>query len=170
MGYGDGSGGEHSADERYCRCGWGRVLLAVSETAATQVVGARFGPVPGDRQTNNRAELFSLLSFLRATEGAVDFWTDSEVTCIGWAARKEETSGTGCLNGGLWRKVGEATQERGGGRDIARVFHLNIHRSAQEADEKGVPRRIWTGNKAADECADAGARKHTIDDTQMARY
>eukprot|EP00959_Pyramimonas_sp_CCMP1952_P135702 2839008-Pyramimonas_sp.AAC.1 len=44
---GDGSGGEYSADERYCRCGWGWVLLGDGDEF--EQIGAHFGPLPGAR-------------------------------------------------------------------------------------------------------------------------
>ena len=75
----------------------------------------------------------------------------------------------GCAGGDLWRQIGAALRERGGGRDDAGAHRLNSHTSEQEALAKGVPWRIWAGNKAAD-CADAGAKTHAISDTQTGCY
>ncbi|CAK0864046.1 unnamed protein product, partial [Prorocentrum cordatum] len=124
----------------------------------------------GLRQTNNRAELFSLISFVNATEGKASFWTDSEVTCLGWAARREETTWLGCTNGDLWHQLGEAIRARGGDRNDISVHHLNSHMTEQEAIAKGITRRIWAGNQAAGQYADAGAKTHAISDTEMSCY
>eukprot|EP00959_Pyramimonas_sp_CCMP1952_P472462 9500073-Pyramimonas_sp.AAC.1 len=35
------------------------------------------GALPGARQTNNRAELWALLSFIASANGVVEYWTDS---------------------------------------------------------------------------------------------
>ncbi|CAK0883839.1 unnamed protein product, partial [Prorocentrum cordatum] len=85
----------------------------------------------------------------------------------GRAARREETAGTGCLSGDLWREMGEAIRAREGGGSSIGMFQLDSHMTEQGAEAKGVPRRIWAGNKAADEHADAGARLCAIDDARM---
>eukprot|EP00959_Pyramimonas_sp_CCMP1952_P467458 9491644-Pyramimonas_sp.AAC.1 len=56
---GDGSGGAMSADRRCRRCGWGWACMS-----DTTVRAATRGPLPGPRQTNNRAEIWALLSVL----------------------------------------------------------------------------------------------------------
>ena len=68
-----------SSDRRYRRCGWGWALMRNDQLRA-----AARGPLPGARQTNNRAELWALLHALQSSEGTVTYWTDSEVLLRGW--------------------------------------------------------------------------------------
>ena len=91
MASGDGSGGEHSNDERYRRRGWGwTVLDTEGRTRDFSVRAAESGPLPGARQTNDVAELRAFVSCAESTEGTFVFRTDSEVTCVDWHARREE--------------------------------------------------------------------------------
>eukprot|EP00959_Pyramimonas_sp_CCMP1952_P112951 2361150-Pyramimonas_sp.AAC.1 len=70
---GDGSGGAMSADRRYRRCGWGWACMDQTTVRATMR-----GPLPGPRQTNNRAEMWALPSVLQNPQGPIIYWTDSE--------------------------------------------------------------------------------------------
>ena len=78
---GDGSGGGHSNDERNRRCGLGWTALDTEGRAGNSPVrAAKFGPLPGARQTHNRAELRAFIGCAGPTEGPLVFWADSEVT------------------------------------------------------------------------------------------
>ncbi|CAK0839009.1 unnamed protein product [Prorocentrum cordatum] len=78
---GDGSEGEYTNDGRYRRCGGGWAILDTQgRTRSFEVKTAKFGPLPGAKQSNNRAELWAVTSCLEATSGKLHYWTDSKVT------------------------------------------------------------------------------------------
>ncbi|CAK0792836.1 unnamed protein product [Prorocentrum cordatum] len=129
---GDGSGGEYSSDVRHRRCGWSWVMLDTrGRTRDFPTWAAKFGPLPGSRQSNNRAELWSLINCLEPTCGGMTFWTDSEITLVGWHARRDERP-EGAANCDLWRRVRRAIAERGGGREIITLRHLDSHLTETE--------------------------------------
>eukprot|EP00959_Pyramimonas_sp_CCMP1952_P057067 1191420-Pyramimonas_sp.AAC.1 len=82
-------------------------MLGARGRTRSFVVKAANGPLPGARQTNDRrAELWAFIS----PSGELRYWTDSEITCVGWNARRGgERGGTG-TNCDLWRSVGKALE------------------------------------------------------------
>ena len=165
---GDGSGGSQSSDARYRRCGWGWALVRDVNGIHT-VAAAASGPLPGPRQTNNRAELAAFISALQCTAGPMEFWTDSEILCKGWRNRRYEKRNYAKGNGDLWRTIGKELQERGG-RDEVIVHHIQSHLSQREAASKGYPERAWYGNQKADELAGHAADSHQIAPQQLQCY
>ena len=64
----------------------GSSAVASSQTQPEErgaVTVARWGPLPGPRQTNNRAEIYALLDAIGNTEGPMEFWTDSTTVLKG---------------------------------------------------------------------------------------
>eukprot|EP00959_Pyramimonas_sp_CCMP1952_P375009 7853306-Pyramimonas_sp.AAC.1 len=71
---------------RYRRCGWSWVLMQ-SVNGNWQEAATVHGPLPGARQSNNRAEITAFLDCLQSTVGDLVFYTDSEILCKGWHSR-----------------------------------------------------------------------------------
>ena len=172
--YGDGSGGAYSTDWRYRRCGWAwaRLKLTDERSEDYELAAAKHGPLPGGRQTSNRAELWAFLSCLESTYGKLVYWTDSEVLAKGWRAQRFRKAATAGSNGDIWEKIGEEIHSRGGAEGWTEIdiCHMNSHLSAQEAQAKGVPRHAWEGNRIVDKLAEEAATRHAIPDTEMACY
>jgi len=162
---GDGSGGAMSSDRRYRRCGWGWALMREG-----QVRAAARGPLPGARQTNNRAELWALLHALQSSTGTMIFWTDSEVLIRCWRQRRYQVKRYHRGNGDIWRLIKEAIQTRGGTAEDISIHHMRSHTEWEEADARGVPRWAWKGNREADERADQAAEEHAIPAAQLNCY
>eukprot|EP00959_Pyramimonas_sp_CCMP1952_P357296 7481634-Pyramimonas_sp.AAC.1 len=82
--YGDGSGGERSGDDRYMRCGWAWVRLRLGGDGECHLAAGKRDPLPGPRQSNNRAELWAFCNCVKSTNDYLHFWTDSAVLVAGW--------------------------------------------------------------------------------------
>ena len=164
---GDGSGGEYASDPRYRRCGWAWVEVHDSELSSR---GSNKGPLPGPRQSNNRAEMYAMIDALIQTKGPMTFWTDSDLLNIGWQKKKYQMKAYLGGNADLWHKLGKALEARGAEEDEVHVRHIQSHLSREEAELQGYPIQAWWGNRQADILAGEAADEHAIPRGQMACY
>ena len=78
--YTDGSGGKYGQDLRFVRAGWGAVGVSCKvpfpQRGATW--GALYGPLPGELQGSDRAEIWALLQLLERTLGDLVVGTDCD--------------------------------------------------------------------------------------------
>ena len=67
--YTDGSGGKYAQDERLIRSGWGAesVTHMVTFQQRAAVWGALYGPLPGELQGSDRAEVWAILQLQECT-------------------------------------------------------------------------------------------------------
>ena len=112
--YSDGSGGKYGHDARLVRAGWGAVGVSCKVPFPQRAAawGALYGPLPGELQGSDRAEIWALLQLLERTLGDLVVGTDCDylVKCFHkrWWARK------GCFkNGDLWSRIGTALRIEG---------------------------------------------------------
>ena len=85
VGFGDASGGEHTADPRLRRVGWSYVTFDPETWSNGQEpLSGSSGGLPGDIQTVNRGELWALGCFLADTSGDGTFVTDSQYVYRGF--------------------------------------------------------------------------------------
>ena len=166
---GDGSGGEYGSDPRYRRCGWAWALMG-AEAGPHIVRAAAQGPLPGPRQTNNRAELYAFLHTLRSTHGPLTYWTDSDILKRGWDRRRHAARRFHRGNGDLWRMIAKELRSREGGELDIDVAHINSHIDLETALTKGWPPEAWHGNAAADHRAGEAAAAHQIPEQRMACF
>ena len=175
--YTDGSGGQFGHDPRYSRCGWAWARLEAQGATKIKegwadvrfrVSDSHFGPLPGTRQTNNRAELWAFKSALTHTEGNLIVWTDSEILIKGWRAMQEGKKPKKNLD--IWQEIEKEAKQRGTGK--VTLQHIESHISAEEAKAKGYPAHAWFGNKAADTLAGEAAETegHRIDPGEITLY
>ena len=172
---GDGSGGPHSADTRYRRCGYSAVVFNLSGGVdATSIAGAgceilrylELGRVPG-RQSINRAEVCSLQAALEATQSASDsillFVTDSDYVIRGVSCIKRNFMPE--THRDLWHVVRSFMV----GRRLA-LFKVESHMTAARAAEVDVPYFALVANLLADKLAGEAASQAQIDEDTMAGY
>ena len=171
--YTDGSGGEHSADPRLRRCGWGFVVLAPplgwasDEEDSTPQEGedeedvkvefAGQGPLPGRVQKVGRAELMAAIHLLRATAGPVTLYSDYKILVDGFAAGPATTRSSRMAD--LWEQLWEAMDTRPGGRAHVTICKVKAHVPEEVVRSASSPLslRHWHGNRLADDRANEGA-------------
>ena len=159
--YTDGSGGKYGQDARLVRAGWGAVGVSCKVPFPQRAAawGASNGPLPGELQGSDRAEIWALLQLLKRTLGDVVVGTDCDhvVKCFSkrWWARK------GCFkNGDLWCRIGTALNRR---RKVI-VFKVRAHVLAPDSPLE-LAAHTWTsvvGNELADAFAEKGALVHEV--------
>eukprot|EP00959_Pyramimonas_sp_CCMP1952_P062944 1315848-Pyramimonas_sp.AAC.1 len=115
------------------------------------------GPLPGPRQTNNRAEIWALLSVLQNSQGLIIYWTDSEVLMRNWRRKRHRAKKYHFGNGDIWMRIKGAIDHRGGGDECITIRHMQSHLEWEDARRRDIPEWAWLGNRAADEQADAAA-------------
>eukprot|EP00959_Pyramimonas_sp_CCMP1952_P146220 3061310-Pyramimonas_sp.AAC.1 len=120
-----------SSVRRYRRCGWGWVQMT-----GEQVAAAARGPLPGPRQTNNRAELWALLHIIQHSTGRIIYWTDSAVLCRGWYNRRFSAKRHSKGNSDIRRRIKQAIQQRGGDHNDIMVKHTRSHLSLEGSLER----------------------------------
>ena len=165
----DGSGGKQTSDRRYRRCGWSWVCL--QQQNGWNIRAAQYGPLPGRRQTNNRAELWAVLQAIRSTTGPLTIYTDSDVTIQGWQKELHLRHGQRRKNADIWDLIYVALCERAPAelhpaKDI-KLLHITSHMDAEEAVQRQVSAEAWLGNLLADELASDAAAEHDIPEAQM---
>ena len=165
----DGSGGEYSADPRYRRCGWSWAAVEFS-MGRPRVAAAKRGPLPGPRQSNNRAELYAVYSAISSTVGPLEMWTDSEIAIKGWRRRRFNAKGYEGSNSDIWAKIGGALRERPGGADAVQLHHIESHLTESQATRKGYPLAAWVGNQEADRLAGLAAEEHALPAAQISCF
>ena len=117
------------------------------------------GPLPGELQGSDRAEIWALLQLLKRTLGDLVVGTDCDylVKCFykRWWARK------GCFkNGDLWCRLGTALNRR---RRVI-VYKVKAHVLAPDSPLE-LAAHSWTsvvGNELADAFAEKGALLHEV--------
>ncbi|CAK0896100.1 unnamed protein product [Prorocentrum cordatum] len=127
---GDGSGGTRGDDARYRRCGWGWVLMERVDGQWTPTAECS-GPLPRERQSDNRAQITALLDSQESTTGNITFYTDSEILCKGWNNKRYLTKCYKKGHGDLWKRIGRALDNRGDA--TIRVLQIESHVSIDEA-------------------------------------
>ena len=126
------------------------------------VRAAAQGPLPGLRQSNNRAEIYSLLHALRSTGAKITFWSDSEILCKGWRRRRFAQKRYHRGNRDLWRLIGVELQTREGAELAIDLRHIQSHLDYIVAMAKGYAPEAWHDNAPADERAGAAAEAHQL--------
>ena len=78
--YTDGSGGKYGQDARLVRAGWGAVGVSCKVPFPQRAAawGASNGPLPGELQGSDRAEIWALLQLLERTLGDLVVGTDCD--------------------------------------------------------------------------------------------
>ncbi len=164
--YGDGSGGPFSADPRLRRCGWGWCIIEATTNSSWAPVSARFGALPGQRQTVNRSELYALLDAVLATRGALRYTTDSMYVMNSW--RSERYAMHTGSNHDLWQQLGKAMTDTGRAPEDIVLNWVPSHTDANEAIVNGTTEKDWIGNHVADTFADKGAAEAQVDESTAA--
>ena len=121
--------------------------------------GDLFGPLPGELQGSDRAEIWALLQLLERTLGDLVVGTDCDylVKCFHkrWWARK------GCFkNGDLWSRIGTALNRK---REVT-VYKVRAHVLAPDSP-LDLAAHTWTsvvGNELADAFAEKGTLLHEV--------
>ena len=159
--YTDDSGGKYGHDARLVRAGWGAVGVSCTVPFPQRAAawGALYGPLPGELQGSDRAEIWDLLQLLERTLGDLVVGTDCDylVKCFHkrWWARK------GCFkNGDLWCRIGTALNRR---RKVI-VYKVRAHVLAPDSP-LDLAAHTWTsvvGNELADAFAVKGALLHEV--------
>ena len=159
--YTDGSGGKYGHDARLIRAGWGAVGVSckVPFPQRTAAWGALYGPLPGELQGSDRAEIWALLQLLERTLGDLVVGTDCDylVKCFHkrWWARKGSFK-----NGDLWSRIGTALNRK---REVT-VYKVRAHVLAPDSP-LDLAAHTWTsvvGNELADAFAEKGALLHEV--------
>ena len=155
--YTDGSRGKYGHDARLIRAGWGAVGVSCKVPFPQRAAawGALYGPLPGELQGSDRAEIWALLQLLERTLGDLVVGTDCDylVRCFHkrWWARKGSFK-----NGDLWSRIGTALNRK---REVT-VSHVLAPDSPLD-----LAAHTWTsvvGNELADAFAEKGALFHEV--------
>ena len=180
----DGSGGEHSADRRLRRCGWGfavarppdgwqsdeeqeerqEVDWPQEEAEAEDFVAALTGSgvLPGPIQRVGRAELYAAIALFKATSGRMVLWSDYKAFVDGFARGRVFTRTSRMAD--LWEDLWDALEARPGGKEAIEVKKVKAHISEEDArsGKAGIAMEVWLGNRAADQAARRGADAHEL--------
>ena len=148
----DGSGGKYGQDARLVRAGWGAVgdSCKVPFPQRAAAWGALYGPLPGELQGFDRAEIWALLQLLERTLGDLVVGTDCDylVRC--------STSDDGLARAASRTvRIGTALNRR---RKVI-VYKVRAHVLAPDSPLE-LAAHTWTsvvGNELADACAEKGA-------------
>ena len=108
-GAGDGSGGKHSKDPRYRRCGYG--LVVVNTWGSLKPLLTCYGGLNG-RQTVPRAELQAFLCFLQRTEGPATYICDAMAVSKGFQRLRQGQRCVSNANQDLWSAIRESAEQR----------------------------------------------------------
>ena len=163
--FGDGSGGKHASDPRICRAGWGLAVYIEVDGKRTLVYTA-YGPLPGEEQTNNRAEVLALLAFIAIFKDIPTtmcvFNTDSKyvISALHKLVRGEYPE----TNTDLFNPLSIT-----GRADHLLVNHVFSHLLEIDEEAGHITYRQRIGNKMADELAEKGAALHEVSADYVAR-
>eukprot|EP00973_Karenia_brevis_P063653 8849122-Karenia_brevis.AAC.1 len=126
------------------------------------------GPLPGEEQTNQRAELYAVLHVLRTEKRRVEIRSDSQYVLDGclrllpkWRQQGWRTArGRALANADLWKEVYALLQSRGNG--YTKLVKVKGHATHHDV-ENGVSTIFdKIGNDSADVLAVAGAAAHGL--------
>jgi len=157
--FGDGSGGKFSKQPTLTRAGVGVHHVDLQHNPYFNASA----PLPGDMQTNNRAELYAVLLVTRHAElaAAIDFFTDSKITKDTFYKGLQRAKLAS--NSDLWIELLDNIDNKG--------IVLNIHWMPSHTDtdpKKAAKAPEWmlswhvNGNKEADNLAAAAALLHQL--------
>ena len=178
----DGSGGQHSADPRLRRCGWGFVVLAPPPGWTTDaeddgesggfieceddddggkvtVYFAGYGALVGAVQRVGRAELVAVTQLLATTAGPMKVWVDYQAVVDGFTRGPTHTMTSRMAD--LWVEFWDALEARPGGKAAISIAKVKAHVAEDVARQQGCI-RTWHGTRLADIQAGMGADLHQI--------
>ena len=159
--YTDGSGGKSGHDARLVRAGWSAVGVSCKVPFPQRAAawGALCGPLPGELQGSDSAEIWALFQLLERTLGDLVIGTDCDYLVKRfhrrWWARE------GCFkNGDLWCRIGAALNRK---RKVV-VYKVRAHVLAPDSPLDPAA-HTWTsvvGNELADAFAEKGTLLHEV--------
>ena len=166
----DGSGGDHSADPRLRRCGWGFVVLAPPlgwgsdgevdlevegmDDEEVHVEFEGFGALAGPVQKVGRAELEAAIRLFTITAGPLSLYTDYKAMVTGFEGGPTKTMQSRMAD--MWESFWAALDARPGGRAHVAVLKVKAHAPEEQARQERWT-RLWHGNRLADLRASRGA-------------
>eukprot|EP00959_Pyramimonas_sp_CCMP1952_P195545 4088525-Pyramimonas_sp.AAC.1 len=130
--YGNASGRSDTHDPRLRRVG---LAAAAFSPESNEDFPVLFGPLPGDRQTVARGELYMMEVSIRWSSGPTVYVTDNDEVCRGWWARAyDQPTGP---NTDIWRAIQKHLEVRACS-DIV-VLKVASHLDGRQAIEQQVP-------------------------------
>ena len=147
------------------RVGLGLVSFQQLDERMEILVGA-WGPLPGDRQTVARGEIWCLLVCLQRVSGHCVYTTDNDAVSLGWHQGKwRDPSGP---DADLWWRIGRVLQERGSSLSCSVLF-VHSHLEGEDIVRGVAPRHLVHGNTIVDSFAAVGADVARLAETERAR-
>ena len=113
-------------------------------------------PLAGHCQNAQRAEVRAFVAALELTDGHARIWTDSKFVCRG-AGFLDSGVVPPLRHGDLWARAARAWR-----RGSSEVGWVKAQLTWDEAQERGIPWRVWAGNQRADELAGRGAAARAV--------
>eukprot|EP00959_Pyramimonas_sp_CCMP1952_P101158 2116342-Pyramimonas_sp.AAC.1 len=141
------------------RCGWAWVRLRLGVDSEYQLAAGKRGPLPGPRQSNNRAELWAFFNCVKSTNDDLHFWTDSAALVAGWRNLRHQGPFNRGSNADAWQLIHKALINR---RGTISLLKIESHLTLEEALQGGCPKHAWAGNNIAYKLADQAAAGHAI--------
>lgn len=161
--FGDGSGGKHSKYPPITRCGVGVHYV----NPHRQPVFDASMPLPGEIQSNNRAEIYAILVAVRHIEvaGKIYFFTDNKPARNTYNKGKHRAR-LAC-HADLWSELFAILERKNIDLNVYWMpSHTDKHREKLEKAPTWMKDWHVAGNKVADELAGAAAELHAVPEEQ----
>ena len=153
----DGSGGEHSADTRLRRCGWGTVTIDFSDPTCPVVESGRYGPLPGLSQSVPRAEVYAAVYAIENCDSEVITLISDNQYFVDTSAKSFKHVQC-AANADLWERYFDAKAIK---KEVT-VIKVKSHGSCEDVTSGAIPWRHYVGNAYADILANEGAERAAV--------